>query len=270
MRLHLKNISMLHDAEIDIPDITVIAGKNDSVKSIFGKALYAVFHALHRFDVRVALARRERMERLLKATTSRQSQTATPWPKTSTKSTTLSTIHSRRPTRPLKSRWDLDHKQCPNCLSAFRSTVVACSRPKDGAPLVDSTETVSVFATVKDHYAQRLRASHLPSSADSLFLSNAGDPVLAEFKSNSCQVKEIAQKIYDSVLIASELLDVSDGWLREPAAFVLMHPSAGTLSVAGLKHTSLAPRYCIPLHVEGFFLTSAEEITPTKFIERFL
>ncbi len=65
MRLHLKNIGILHDAEIDIPGITVIAGKNGSGKSTFGKALYAVFHALNGFEERVDSARRERVERLL-------------------------------------------------------------------------------------------------------------------------------------------------------------------------------------------------------------
>ncbi len=65
MRLHLKNIGILHDAEIDLSGITVVAGKNGSGKSTFGKALYAVFHALHRFDERVDRARRERVERLV-------------------------------------------------------------------------------------------------------------------------------------------------------------------------------------------------------------
>lgn len=65
MHLHLKNIGILHDAEIDIPGITVIAGKNGSGKSTFGKALYAVFHALNGFEERVDSARRERVERLL-------------------------------------------------------------------------------------------------------------------------------------------------------------------------------------------------------------
>ncbi len=65
MHLHLKNIGMFHEAEIELSGITVIAGKNGSGKSTFGKALYAVFHALHGFEERVDSARRERLERLL-------------------------------------------------------------------------------------------------------------------------------------------------------------------------------------------------------------
>ena len=172
--------------------------------------------------------------------------------------------------------------KCPDCFSAFRSTVAACSCPKEGTPLIDSAEVVIDFDAVKDRYAQRLCASRLPCSADSLFLTDAGDPVFAEFKSGSCQAKEIAQKIYDSALIYSELMDVSVGWLRKHAAFVLVHPGAGTLSAdrsaagrqrlsaAGLKRSSLPVRLSIPPHVAGFFLKSAEELTPAEFTARFL
>ena len=58
MRLHVKNIGILNDAEIEIAGITVVAGENNTGKSTFGKALYAVFSGLHQLEKRVENAKR--------------------------------------------------------------------------------------------------------------------------------------------------------------------------------------------------------------------
>lgn len=58
MRLHVKNIGILNDAEIEIAGITVVAGENNTGKSTFGKALYAVFSGLHQLEKHVELAKR--------------------------------------------------------------------------------------------------------------------------------------------------------------------------------------------------------------------
>lgn len=55
MKLHLKNIGILRNAVIEAAGITVVAGESNTGKSTFGKALFAVFSALHAFPKRVSM-----------------------------------------------------------------------------------------------------------------------------------------------------------------------------------------------------------------------
>lgn len=57
MKLHLKNIGILTDSQIEIAGISVIAGPNSTGKSTFGKALYAIFNAMYKFDKRLENAK---------------------------------------------------------------------------------------------------------------------------------------------------------------------------------------------------------------------
>lgn len=58
MKIRVKNIGVLQDAEVEINGITVVAGKNNTGKSTFGKALFAVYGALVDFENRVLLAKK--------------------------------------------------------------------------------------------------------------------------------------------------------------------------------------------------------------------
>lgn len=53
MRLYLKNIGKLKEADIQLDGITVIAGENNTGKSTVGKALYSVYNSFHHFDSRL-------------------------------------------------------------------------------------------------------------------------------------------------------------------------------------------------------------------------
>lgn len=57
MKLRLKNIGILRDAVIEIAGITLVSGENNTGKSTFGKALFAVFGALHAFPERACMMR---------------------------------------------------------------------------------------------------------------------------------------------------------------------------------------------------------------------
>ncbi len=50
MKLKLKNVGKISEANIDINGITVIAGENDTGKSTIGKAFFAVFNSLYQID----------------------------------------------------------------------------------------------------------------------------------------------------------------------------------------------------------------------------
>ena len=45
MRLYLKNIGMLKEADVKLDGLTVIAGENDTAKSTVGKILFAILKA---------------------------------------------------------------------------------------------------------------------------------------------------------------------------------------------------------------------------------
>lgn len=47
MKLHLKNIAKIKQADVIIDGITVIAGENDTGKSTVGKALFVVYHSFY-------------------------------------------------------------------------------------------------------------------------------------------------------------------------------------------------------------------------------
>ena len=53
MRLALKNIAKIKQADIELNGITVIAGENNTGKSTVGKALYSVFNSLYQLEKQV-------------------------------------------------------------------------------------------------------------------------------------------------------------------------------------------------------------------------
>ena len=65
MRLELKNIGKIRQAQIDLNGITVIAGENNTGKSTVGKMLYSVFHTFYKIEEQVQLERRKSVHRAL-------------------------------------------------------------------------------------------------------------------------------------------------------------------------------------------------------------
>lgn len=53
MKLSLKNIAKIKDAEIELNGITVIAGENNTGKSTIGKALFSAFNSLHNISEQI-------------------------------------------------------------------------------------------------------------------------------------------------------------------------------------------------------------------------
>lgn len=53
MRLEIKNLAKVKYANIDVDEITVIAGQNNTGKSTIGKVLYSVFNSLHDIDSKI-------------------------------------------------------------------------------------------------------------------------------------------------------------------------------------------------------------------------
>ena len=66
MRLEIKNIGKLAEADIELNGITVIAGENNTGKSTVSKALYSIFNSLYKVDEHINLERKNSIRRLLR------------------------------------------------------------------------------------------------------------------------------------------------------------------------------------------------------------
>ena len=53
MRLTLKNIGKIKEAEVELNGITVIAGENNTGKSTVGKVLYSVFNSFYKLEEQI-------------------------------------------------------------------------------------------------------------------------------------------------------------------------------------------------------------------------
>lgn len=60
MRVKIRNIAKISNAEIEFNGITVIAGKNNTGKSTIGKVLYAYFHSFYRIDRKMEMMRKKK------------------------------------------------------------------------------------------------------------------------------------------------------------------------------------------------------------------
>ena len=59
MRIRLKNIGKVAEAEIDISGVTVVAGDNGTGKSTVGRSLYSAYSSLFDSDIKIQRMRRE-------------------------------------------------------------------------------------------------------------------------------------------------------------------------------------------------------------------
>jgi len=53
MKLSIKNVGKLKEADVEINGITVIAGENNTGKSTVGKVLWSVFNGFYKIDEKV-------------------------------------------------------------------------------------------------------------------------------------------------------------------------------------------------------------------------
>ena len=65
MRLQLKNIGKLAEADVELKGITVIGGENDTGKSTVGKVLFSVFNGFYHLDRKIKTERRKSISNIL-------------------------------------------------------------------------------------------------------------------------------------------------------------------------------------------------------------
>ena len=97
---------------------------------------------------------------------------------------------------------------------------------KNALYMTEDEREVINFDEVKKEYISRLGLSKTPSSSDALLENSEGHPVFIEFKNgkvNKQKEYEIQKKIYDSVLIFSDITGCRISDHREKAEFILVY-----------------------------------------------
>ena len=92
--------------------------------------------------------------------------------------------------------------------------------------MTNSTLPAINFDNVKSEYVDSLGLSEVPKSNDALFSTKDGRIIFVEFKGGYMSDKKqhgIRKKIYDSVLIFSDIVSVGISALRECTEYVLVY-----------------------------------------------
>lgn len=82
---------------------------------------------------------------------------------------------------------------------------------------------------VKREYIRTLNVSEEPKSNDALFLTNNHELVFVEFKNGFMDAPKkyaVRKKIYDSIVILTDILNVGIGSLRDEMQYVLVYNEA--------------------------------------------
>ncbi len=112
-----------------------------------------------------------------------------------------------------------------NSLSSLKET----SKDSDSKEISYMTESdlqVVNFDKVKEKYAKKLGVSETPCSNDALYLSETGNYYFIEFKNGKIQsnvIYNVYNKIYDSLLIFTDIVDERVLFCRNNVNFILVY-----------------------------------------------
>lgn len=110
----------------------------------------------------------------------------------------------------------------------------------------DMTEVIN-FDDVKKEYISVLSLSDMPASVDALLERADGYPIFVEFKNgrvNKQKQYEIQKKVYDSVLIFSDVVQCTIKNMREYAVFILVYNEEANSNNSEIKEHK--PSYVQP------------------------
>lgn len=107
--------------------------------------------------------------------------------------------------------------------------------------MTEDMRTVINFDDVKKEYIKDLSLSDMPSSADALYEWGNGQPIFIEFKNgriNKQKQYEIQKKLYDSVLIFTDIVQCTINNMRESAEFILVYNEEANSNNPEIEHKS--------------------------------
>jgi len=92
--------------------------------------------------------------------------------------------------------------------------------------MTNSMLDVVNFDVVKDKYIQKLKMSEHPKSNDAFYVRDNGDMYFIEFKSgrmDNNKIYGVRQKIYDSLLILTDIIDEGISYTRQNLNYILVY-----------------------------------------------
>lgn len=113
-----------------------------------------------------------------------------------------------------------------NHLSTLRETSVDDHDRANIVYMTDSDREAVNFDDVKREYIRTLNLSEEPKSNDALFLTNKNELVFVEFKNGFMDAPKkyaVRKKIYDSIVILTDILNVGISSLRDHMQYVLVY-----------------------------------------------
>lgn len=113
-----------------------------------------------------------------------------------------------------------------NNLSTLKETSID-HHDKNTIAYMTNSERIAVnFDNVKNDYIKDLSLSHAPSSNDALFLSRDNKLIFVEFKNGFMDGEKkfsIRKKIYDSIIILTDILNTGISALRNKMEYILVY-----------------------------------------------
>lgn len=127
------------------------------------------------------------------------------------------------------------------CASSLKNTSLDDNAPNVKHYMTKSDLIVYDFDMVKTRYSNGLEVSEQPKSVDALSSSVDGDIYLIEFKNGDLSSRkkglEIRQKIYDSLIILYDLLDINPAQSRSKVVFILVYNEHKNRCVNGIDQS---------------------------------
>lgn len=127
------------------------------------------------------------------------------------------------------------------CASSLKNTSLDDNAPNVKHYMTKSDLIVCDFDMVKTRYSNGLEVSEQPKSVDALSSSVDGDIYLIEFKNGDLSSRkkglEIRQKIYDSLIILYDLLDINPAQSRSKVVFILVYNEHKNRCVNGIDQS---------------------------------
>lgn len=111
-------------------------------------------------------------------------------------------------------------------MSTLRETSLDDHDPNSIAYMTNSDRGAVNFDNVKRKYVENLHLHEEPKSNDALFINDMGKLVFVEFKNGFMDGQKkfaVRKKIYDSIIILTDILNVGVSHLRDNMKYILVY-----------------------------------------------
>lgn len=111
-------------------------------------------------------------------------------------------------------------------ISSFRETSKDTTNSNIISYMTQSEVKVVDFDKVKDEYISKMKLSTTPCSTDALYINKKSQCYFVEFKNGKIskgKIYSIFNKIYDSLLIFNDIVNVNISFCRENVNFILVY-----------------------------------------------